>query len=58
MEEGQRVNLTLLDFGLDSPGSDDSIFDDSVTGCRVYATIKEEVRITIAKSYNMHEQGT
>ena len=43
MDEGQRVNITLLDFGLDSPEPENNALDESIIGCRVYATIKEEV---------------
>ena len=43
MEEGQRVNVTLLDFGPDSSESGNNDLDESIIGCRVYATIKEQV---------------
>ncbi len=53
VDEGQRVNITLLDFGLDAvpeerdAGAAAGPLGDAVTGCRVYATIKEQVRVTV-----------
>ncbi len=44
VEPGQKINFTLMDFGLDSPERENGIENDELVGCQVYATIKEEVK--------------